>query len=992
LNPADRRRRIEDLCQAALDHDPATRADFVANACGTDEALLHEVEALLAHAQTAEGFLMTPVKALAAGVLTNERGAPLLGRSLGVYQISARLGAGGMGVVYRARDSKLGREVALKILPESVVHDRERVARFRREAQLLASLNHPNIAAIYGLESAEDQQFLVLELISGKTLEQRLKKGALPMEEALNVAHQIAEALEAAHDQGIIHRDLKPANIAFTADGRVKVLDFGLAKALNPIAGLDLTGSSSLTAGVSQRGDIVGTPAYMSPEQAKGVSADKRSDLWAFGVVLMEMLTGRRVFEGETIAQVLAAVMTDQPDWKTLPAATPAPIRTLLRRCLNKDPKRRIADASDAGLEIDDALAAPTVDTHRPNRWWSRMPTSTLWTMLPWGLFAVAVVGGVLISRGTRTGPLTPVYTSLDAPSDYVLGEDDSLVSLPTRTPMVFTADGRSLILQAARSHKPQLFLRSLDHADARPIAGTDDARAPFVSPDSKWIGFWAANELRKVPIEGGAPTTVSTGLMGLGPNGAAWGGRDIILFGDQSGRIMRVPAGGGSPIPVTAQPTRGRQHVAPFFLPDGTRFLFSDVSVVDASDSHLMVQALAGGDPRVLVSSATDGRLLPSGRLAFMRLGTLMTVGFDATRAEIKGDAVAAMSEVMQSGLRGHLGALNTGAGMFAVSSHGTLAAIRGPVTGGEGGPLIWVTRDGRSSSAEPAAGPPAGFRTMTRIAPDHRGALTNVITATRREWWFLDWARNMSTLCGDCSAESGVVWSPDGSRLLQVRKDTLVAHVVQGSGPDEELLRETDRLLFPALWLRDGRIVYLSAPADNTRSEINPLKWEIKLLEPGALAGRLVVPFGRGFDPDVSPDGQWLAYTSNPSYSSSREPTVVVQPFPGPGVSTQVSAGYGENAIWSTNGRTIYYLGNPETTVVYAVDITTVAGAFTASSPRQLFRRGDDQECAPVRCHELSGEGPRFLFGDKNAVTRTSVKRMDLVLNWTETLPKSR
>ncbi len=909
------------------------------------------------------------------------------GTRLGVYEVTAQIGEGGMGQVYRATDTKLKRQVAIKILPPALAADPDRLARFQREAEVLASLNHPHIAAIYGLEDSTGVPALVMELVEGPTLAEKLEGlraegSGLPLAESLPIARQIAEALEAAHERGIIHRDLKPANIKVRDDGTVKVLDFGLAKAMDPMAGssANAMNSPTLTA-ATVHGVILGTAAYMSPEQAAGKAVDKRSDLWAFGVVVLEMLTGRPVFTGETVSHVLAAVLTREPDWTALPASTPESIRRLLRRCLEKDRKRRIADAADVRLEIDEALTAAPDDANVSNLARSANP----WSHVAVGVVVAALaIAGMLAWRGADRGPSTPVYASLDAPADYVLGEDDFIASLPTRTPMVFTPDGRSLIIQAARAGKPQLFLRSLDRPDARPIAGTDDAHVPFVSPDGKWVGFSVANEIRKVPIEGGTPTTICPVSGNLGPIGAAWGARDVIVFGDpESGRIMRVSAGGGTPAPVTAPPRSTRLHVAPSFLPDGTLFLFSDVSTIDAADTRLMVHALDGGDARVVVAAATDGRLLPSGRLAFMRLGTLMTARFDLARGEVVGDPVAAQGGVMQSGLRSRAFALHTGAGMFAVSSLGALAVVRGPLTGGEESTLVWVTRDGRSSSAEPASGAPAGSRLFTRIAPDRSRAIVTVMTPKRFEIWIADWTRDLWTRCADCGSDAvGLVWSPDGRRLLLQWNDALVAHVLDGSTPDQVMVREADCMLFPATWLADGRIVYFST---STFAQDG----EIKLLDVGARAGRVVVPLGMGREPDVSPDGRWLAYTS----TQTDQRNVVVQAFPGPGSRTPVSAGGGQDPVWSADGRTLYYLKfvpDPRGTIVSAVDITVAAGALTASTPRELFRIPGSQMATP-RAHDIA-DGPRFLFRDRSTVKRASVTRMDLVLNWTSTLPKGR
>jgi hypothetical protein len=488
------------------------------------------------------------------------------------------------------------------------------------------------------------------------------------------------------------------------------------------------------------------------------------------------------------------------------------------------------------------------------------------------------------------------------------------------------------------------------------------------------------------VPIEGGTPTTICPVSGDLGPIGAAWGARDVIVFGDPaSGRIMRVSAGGGTPNPVTAPPPPWHLHVAPFFLPDSTRFLFSDVSILDAGDTRLMVQALDGAAARAVVAAATDGRLLPSGRLAFMRLGTLMTVGFDLARAEVIGDAVAVLGGVMQSGLRNRVFANHTGAGMFAVSSQGALAVVRGPLTGGEENPLVWVTRDGRSSSAEPASGAPTGTRSLPRISPDRSRAIVGVLTPRRRELWIANWTRDLWTRCADCiNSDSyfAAVWSPDGRRLLFTRSDTLVAHAINGSTPDQVMVREADRLLFPATWLADGRIVY-------TSTSTLDLNGEIKLLDAGGRAGRVVVPLGMGREPDVSPDGRWLAYTS----AQTDQRNVVVQALPGPGSLIQVSAGGGQDPVWSADGRTLYYLRNvpdPRGTIVFAVDITAAAGVLTAGTPRELFRMPGSQISTP-RAHDVA-DGPRFLFRDRSTVKRASVTRMDLVLNWTSTLPKGR
>ena len=902
------------------------------------------------------------------------------GTRLGPYEVLSLLGAGGMGEVYRAKDSTLKREVALKVLPADVAKDRERLARFQREAEVLASLNHPHIAQIYGLEHAGDTFALVMELVEGEDLAQRIARGAIPLDEALPIARQIAEALEAAHEHGIIHRDLKPANIKVRPDGTVKVLDFGLAKAVDPTAGSSTTAMNSPTLSIhaTEAGLILGTAAYMSPEQARGKSVDKRTDIWALACVLFEMLTGKRAFQGDDATDTIVAVMSKEPDWSSLPVLPPG-IRRLLRRSLEKDPKRRLDSAAGARIEIDEALGSSPaeVQASAPSSLWRRL--------LPWALVAGLVITLAVARRTGEPGPRSPLYASLEAPPGFVLGSDTMFVSLPSRTPMVFTPDGRSLILELAQNGKRQLFQRSLDQPGARPIAGTEGARGHFISPDGKWIGFWVANEMKKVSVGGGVPSTICATQATNGPYGSSWGAGDVIVFGDRgSGRIMKVSANGGTPAPFSAAPvaTDNRQHVAPNFLPDGRRILYSDVSTYDATNSQLMVQSLDGGDARLVVSAATDGRFLPSGHLAFMRLGTLMTVPFDLAHAVTTGEPVAAMSGVAQSGVTGVLDVNHTGSGMFAVSSLGALAAVRGPVAGAVPSRLVWVTRDGKSLSAEPPAGGPVGGRLIVRISPDEAYATVAVQTPMRRELWFADWKRAIWTLCDDCASERVVAeWSHDGSQILLSREGALVAYRVDRSAASRVLLRESGRSLLPAKWLADGRILYLSSPDQSN--------FEIKVLEPGAESGRVVVPLGGGTEPDVSPDGRWLAYRTG----QGQQANVIVQAFPGPGSRTQVSAGYSVNPAWSADSRTLFYLRQgPEGlgSTMFAVAVAPGA-ALTVGSPRELFHHPEFQQCGPGRCFDVTADGQRFLLRER-APRRDSVTRMDLVTNWTSTLGTGR
>ncbi len=986
----ERWQEIERLYHTALPLAPAERVAWLGQVCAGDAGLRREVESLLAQSSQADAFMEAPALVFAAREFANESRLSLMGSTFGSYTLLSLLGSGGMGDVYRAHDTTLERDVALKFLPGAFASDPDRLARFTREARTLAALNHPNIAAIYGIEESGGVRALVMEFVDGEDLSALIERGAVPLADALPIARQIAEALEAAHEQGIIHRDLKPANINVRADGTVKVLDFGLAKAMDPPASADTGAKRSSMMNsptLTQHGLILGTAAYMSPEQAKGRTVDKRTDIWSFGVVLYEMLAGQRAFGGDDVTETLAAVLRDTPAFEALPASTPARLRRILERCIERDPKARLRDIGEARVALariangdaDEVAPRKAVATTAPPSVWWRGAAGLL-TATAFGVLITLGAIGVL-HRVNREGD-APIYASLDAPPDHVLGEDDAVASLPTRTPMAFTPDGRSLIIQAAHAGRPQLFLRSLDHPDARPIAGTDNARVPFVSPDGKWVGFWSDNAIRKVPIEGGEVATVCPTKAVLGPHGAAWGAGDVIVFGDEiSGRIMRVSAGGGVPVPVTQHPPIRRRHSAPSVLPDGHRILFSDVSTVDAGDSHLMMQSLDGGDARVIVESAVDGRLVPSGRLAFMRLGTLMTAPFDLARAEVTGDATVAIGGVMQSGLRWRFGAENSAAGMFAVSSTGTLAFVRGSLIGPAGSPMIWETPDGQTTSAEPATGGAAGGRLFLRISPDRSRAIAAVTTPMHREVWLADWTRDAWTLCGECSSDSVGVWSADGARLLLGRRDTLVAHAVNGSIPDQILVQESGRRLVPANWLADGRIAYQSSPDSSN--------YEIKLIDAGGGSGRVIVPLGVGVGPEVSPDGRWVAYTS--SQTGDRE--VVVQAFPGPGPRAQISAGGGFNPAWSADGRTLYYLRQIDP-VGYAMVANAIVSSpiLSGGKPRELFRRPEAEPCVAARCYDVSPDGPRFLLRDESVVPRASVTRMDLVVNWAATLPAGR
>ena len=622
---SDRESDLERICQAALERPVAERVAFLAEACGGDESLQRDAEELLAHESAAASFLEGPF----GGRLAPEAGAssgPALaaGQRLGSYTIGTLLGVGGMGEVYRARDARLGREVAIKVLPALFTSDPERLGRFEREARLLASLNHPNIATIHGIEHVDGIHALVLEVVEGDTLAQRLDFAAvrraqagLPLGDALTIARQIAEAIEAAHSKGVVHRDLKPANIKIRPDGVVKVLDFGLARASGGDAPVsDATPPSSLTQGPTREGTILGTAAYMSPEQARGLAVDRRTDIWAFGCVLYELLTGRTAFSGATFSDTIAAVLEHEPDWTALPATTPPPVRSLLRRCLQKDPAKRLRDIGDARFQIDEALNEPawTVPGTDPK-------PARVAGRLFWGRRSPARSRSQRRRRGGCVrAPLEPDEVRLE------------VTAPPTTDPtsLAISPDGKQLAFAAASDGISRLWVRPLNAASARPLAGTENARFPFWSPDSRSVGFTAQGQLKRVDIDGGA-VRVLVPSVGAG----TWSQDGTILFNRGPGAgLYRVSAEGGEPRPAAQIDSLANDPRRPQFLPDHRHFLFYGTGAMPG----IYVGQLGSSDaPRRLLDAQAATYVAP-GHLLFVRQRTLFAQPFDPVRLELSG------------------------------------------------------------------------------------------------------------------------------------------------------------------------------------------------------------------------------------------------------------------------------------------------------------------------------------------------------------------
>jgi serine/threonine-protein kinase len=964
VKDAARRRRVEEVCDAALDLDAGERAVFIARACGDDEALRQAVEMFLAHARTADGFLAAPIGAVAAHVLGEAREASLLGRQIGSYTILAHLGAGGMGEVYRARDAKLGRDVAIKVLPVSFANDPDHLARLAREARLLAALNHPHIATIHGLEEADGVRALVMELVEGPTLaeklthdSQRKARAGLPLAEALTIGGQIAEALEAAHDKGVIHRDLKPANIKFSHDGHVKVLDFGLAKAFSSDgSGSDVSHLPSITATDLQAGVIVGTPAYMSPEQARGQAIDKRTDIWAFGCVLYEMLTGRTVFQGDTISDTIAALLEREPEWGVLPASTSTGIEHLLRRCLDKDPKHRLRDIGDARIEIDEALTTPSVDARaatvpsaQPRRWRRALP----WAV---AFGAAAVAAAVLLAPWAlrqTVAPPAPLRLTADLGADASLatavGQNATIAASVTLSP-----DGGlfAFVAQTTSTGTPQLYVRRLEELQATPLTGTDGAASPFFSPDGRWIAFFAQGKLKKIPVTGGPVVTLCDAANG---RGGSWGDDGTIVFTpsvSESGLFLwRVPSGGGTPEPLSTPDGEATQRWAQV-LPGSKAVLYTgNTGVGGYENANLVVQPLPAGARKIVLRGGYYGRYLPSGHLVYIHDGTLFAAPFDITRLEVTGQPVSALEGVASNP--------NIGASQFAVSDTGTIVYLPGRSTSGAI-PIHLMDRSGKTTPLR--AAPATWFNPA--FAPDGRRLAMDIREGNQLDVWVYEWAGDtLSRLTLDPGEDRKPVWTPDGLRIVfssnraVATTPNLYWQRTDGTGEVQRLTDSKNRQ-FPWSWHPSGRFLAFTEvnPQTGTDTMILPMDGdEASGWKPAKPVAFLNSRFIENF-PAFSPDGRWLAYASN----ESGRPEIYVRPFPGPGGKWQISTDGGTQPTWSRTQHELFYgaLNNRMMVSSYVVD----GNSFRAEKSRLWSEARYMPREAGQRAFDLHPDGTRF------------------------------
>jgi serine/threonine-protein kinase len=886
------------------------------------------------------------------------------GTRIGTYEIVGPLGAGGMGEVYRARDTRLHREVALKVLPESFALDPERLARFKREAQVLAALNHPHIAAIHGLEETEGMHALVLELVEGPTLADRIAAGAIPLPEALPIARQIADALEAAHELGIIHRDLKPSNIKITPDGAVKVLDFGLAKSAPSDGGhhlSDVTVSPTIAspAMMTGIGTILGTAAYMAPEQAKGRTADKRSDVWAFGCVLYEMLTGKRAFDGEDISDTMAAVLRGEPDWTALPRDTPRTIQRLLRLCLQKDRKQRAPDIAIARFDIDDTLRTPDADVERVE---GRRPQ--------WRTVVVAAALGAVACAATGAAvwissrPEPPRVTRFDiAPSVTA-----AFTVSPNGVNLAVSPDG-SQIAYHVRRGAGALDLRRFDQLDSQPIAGTEGATHPAFSPDGRTLVFVKDRKLQKLALDGRTSVALCDVSNGAG---TTWLTSDAILFAQANaeGGLFRVSAAGGPPDRVAApDASKGEQEYSwPESLPDGRTVLFM-IRRAEGAQPQIAVRSLESGEQNILIEGGSYPRYVSTGHLLYVQSGTLLAIPFDAATRAVTGSAVPVQEGIVSKG---------NGVANYGVSRDGTFVYVPGGAVAYVSR-FVWKDRTGRLLRA--ATGE-LEYPRYPRISPDSRRLAATLGPSNEGSIWVYDLANTGQPLKLTFKAHNLYpTWTTDGTHLAFLSnqagsQSNLYMMPADGSRLEAERFLMSDNVQSQPAWSPDGQwLIFQEGSAGS-----GPNLWVVRATGDRKPQLWLETMFAET-SPNFSPDGRWVAYVTD----QTGEAEVWVRPFPGPGSPTRVSPGGGRDPVWSRDGKELFY---QEGNKLMAAEVAGIQPALQFTTPRVLFEGGFiPWEPNTPRTYDVAADG-RFLMIEQTPSYLT--QRFAVVLNWFEELKR--
>ena len=888
----------------------------------------------------------------------------MIGKTLGNFQITSQIGKGGMGEVYQAKDKKLGRDIAIKVLPEEFAKDADRVARFQREAKLLASLNHPNIAAIYGLEESAGTNFIVLELVEGETLADRIKAGPVPVEESLKLALQIAEALEAAHEKGVIHRDLKPSNIKVTPEGKVKVLDFGLAKAFaGEQAELSLSNSPTLTYSptlsnaATQQGLILGTAAYMSPEQARGKTVDKRADIWAFGCVLYEMLTGRVAFQGDDVSEILASVIKGDVKLDLLPANLHPRVREVITRCLQRDLRRRYSSITDARYEIEQALTDPRGLFVQPVT--TVEPRTKLRTMLPWlaAIIGIIIMGAAIWYLKPTPQPEKGRVMRFDC--DLPEGQQFSDLGYQA---LAVSPDGKQFVYSTFKG----LYMRSVDELTAKLIAGTEgNTTNPFFSPDGKWIGYFSSRDskLKKIVVNGGAPEVLCD-VVNL--RGAWWNEDNTIAFSQFNNDIMRISANGGTPESIVK--FKSGNLGSPQILPDGKSILYTFSP--NSGQEKIMVQSLKSGETKELFSGF-GAQYLPTGHLIYMlpNNSNLFAIPFNPYRLEVKGGPVPIVNGVTR----------------FAISNSGTLAYI--PGISGEaaaGRTLVWVNRDG---TEEPLSAPLNDY-TFFRISPDGKRVALQGMSTQKYNIWIWDVVREtmMRLTLDEGPSYANPLWTLDGKRIVYTLNRENVFGMgdiywkaADGTGEAQKLASSPGRGLFPWSWSRDGKTLAV------WEFTLSPMRNDIGLLsmEGDHVRKPLLQEKYSEEDPQISHDGRWMAYSSNESGKFE----VYVRPFPNVNKGKwQVSTSGGNSPLWSPDDRALFYRSGD---AAMAAPVETEP-TFKLGKPTVLFRGSfpgrPGLDLPDFAYWDISPDGKRFLMLKKP--TAEAPRKINIVVNWFEEL----
>jgi eukaryotic-like serine/threonine-protein kinase len=904
------------------------------------------------------------------------------GTRIGSYEIIGPLGAGGMGEVYRAKDTRLNRIVALKAMHESFAQDPERAARFEREAQLLASLNHPNIAAIHGVQEAQGATFLVLEFVDGRPLSEMLQAGPLPLAEATAIATQIAGALAAAHERGIIHRDLKPGNVMVTPDGHVKVLDFGLGKALEGDAshasepGRPAAQSPTMTMAATQAGIILGTAGYMSPEQAKGRAADKRSDVWAFGCVLFELLTGKRAFDGEDVTEVLAAIVRGEPEWQALPADVPAPMRELVRRCLVKNKTERLADMSVVLFVLNERAsgvsgpggvsADPASGSADPSAQSSRSSKSISLPIAA-GLMAIAalITAGAMAfwPRATASGTGGGAAATRAAHLSIALPDGDELAWL-REMPLAISPDGTQVVYAALHDGKSFLFLRQMTDPAPKLLPGTEGGKSPFFSPNGQWIAFFAQRKLKKITVGG---TALGDLADAIDARGGAWSGDDVIYFAPTNvSNIWKVPAGGGAATEVThLDRAKGEiSHRWPHVLPGDRAILYTAWTGPGPDEHQILELSVDSSEPRVLIKGGDTPRYLPSGHLTYGRLDGLYAVPWRPGQGDLNNAVPVTLTETPM--LDGE------GASDYVVSSNGTMAYVAGGAAR-LATRLVWVDRAGKT---EALPLPEREYESVA-ISPDGRQAAVQIQDSVVGIWLY-DFARQtMTPFLKGVTSSQAPLWSADGKSIIYRGTRTgfrnLYIKAADGTGVEERLTTQENAVHTPTSVSPDGEWVIYNEGGAGAKN--GPGIWRVRLR--GNHTPELLLQNGES-NAQVSPDGKWLAFQT----SNTQTAEISVQPFPGPGPREQVSIGGGTSPLWSRDGKELYY----ETIdTLMAVDVRTSPG-FSAGTPRVIAQGRYRVSANSNTQYSVSPDG-RFLRVQRVQPERP-VTRIDVVLNWFERL----